>query len=110
MNDLWIKNRDAWIKAKEGLSLPPEYAHLPYVEYKHQSNGNFGKLADIDKLVILPGGSILLCTKEGNKGRWHYVLKMPEPEYLKVIFSFTNPSPEQIIIEERMRRKKGLQE
>ena len=110
MNDLWIKNRDAWIKAKEGLSLPPEYANLPYVECRYQRNGNFGKLADIDKLVTLPDGSILLCSKEGNRGRWRYVLEMPRPEYSKVIFSFTNPSPEQVIIEKRMRRKKGLQE
>ena len=107
---IWIKDRDDWVKAKEGLSLPPEYAHLPYVEYDWHQSGRMGKVVDIDKLVTLPDGSILLCSKEGNKGRWRYVLKMPKPEYLKVIFSFTNPSPEQIIIEERMRRKKGLQE
>ena len=80
----------------ESLSLSPEYAHLPYVEYKYQRNGNYGKLVDLGKLVTLPDGSILLCTKEGNKGRWHYVLRIPKPEYSKVIFSFRNPSPEQM--------------
>jgi hypothetical protein len=47
----------------------PSYA-AKTVPYKNQKAGQFCKNADVGKLVKLPDGMKLKCTKNGSRARW----------------------------------------
>ena len=50
--------------------LIPTPAHGASVKYKNQKSGQFCAKKDMNKEVILPNSSVLVCSIDGAKHRW----------------------------------------